>query len=142
MARSETLWLDSDIILDWLAQRQPWDAAAKELLQRSALGEWDICFSPLTLANVHYVYRKQAGTAKTLVVLRNLVSMGSVIGMHGTHVQQALATGHRDFEDELQIACAAQVPGISAIITRNHRDYLHAPVPVLTAEVWLSQHPV
>jgi predicted nucleic acid-binding protein len=141
MAHSECLWLDSDIILDWLAHRQPWDAAAKELLKRSAQGEWDICFSPLTLANVHYVYRKQAGAAKALMAIRNLVKLGMEISMEANHVQQALATGPRDFEDELQIACASQIAGLSAIITRNLPDYQHAPVPILTAEAWLAQHP-
>ena len=139
MARSETLWLDSDIILDWLAHRQPWDAAAKELLKRSVRDEWDICFSPLTLANVHYVYRKQAGTDKTLIAIRHLVSIGKVIGLDATHVQQALASGHRDFEDELQIACASHIPGLSAIITRNLSDYAHSPVPTMTADQWLRQ---
>jgi hypothetical protein len=44
MARSESLWLDSDIILDWLANRQPWDAAATELIERSVRGEWTLWF--------------------------------------------------------------------------------------------------
>lgn len=139
MAHSECLWLDSDTILDWLANRQPWDAAAKELLQRSVQGEWAICFSPLTLANVHYVYRKQAGTERSLLAIRKLVSMGSVAGIDSTHVLQALAAGRSDFEDELQIACASQVPGLSAIITRNLSDYGHSPAPAMSADQWLRR---
>ena len=116
MALSECLWLDSDIILDWLAHRQPWDAAAKELIRRSVQGDWDLCFSPLTLANVHYIYRRQAGTEKTLIAIRRLASLGTVISMDATHVRQAFATGHPDFEDELQIACGSQVLGLRAIV--------------------------
>ena len=139
MALSDCLWLDSDIILDWLAQRQPWNAAAKELIRRGVQGAWDLCFSPLTLANVHYIYRKQAGSDQTLIAIRKLASLGKVISMDATHVQQALASGRTDFEDALQIACASQIPVLSAIITRNLSDYAHGPVPALTADQWLRQ---
>lgn len=40
MALSEALWLDSDVILDWLANRRPWDAAATEIVERAVLGYW------------------------------------------------------------------------------------------------------
>lgn len=96
----------------------------------------------MILSNVHYLYRKQEGSAKALDAIRKLTIIARVAPMDANHVQQALATGHRDFEDELQIACASQVPGLSAIITRNLRDYDHASVRVVTAEVWLAQHPV
>lgn len=140
MGHSEFLWLDSDIILDWLAHRQPWDTAAKELIQRGIMGEWNICFSPLTLANVHYVYRKQAGTAKSLIAIRKIVTLGTVIGMNANHVQQALDSGQPDFEDELQIACASQIPNLRAIITRNLVDYAHSPVSAMSADEWLTKN--
>jgi len=62
--------------------------------------------------------------------------------MDSSHVMQAIASGHSDFEDEIQIACASVVPGITAIITRNLPDYSHSPVPSMTAQAWLEQHPV
>ncbi len=54
MARSDLLWLDSDILLDWLCARQPWVQAATELIERAVSGEWKIVYSPLTLANIFY----------------------------------------------------------------------------------------
>ncbi len=39
MARFEMLWLVSDIILDWPANRQSWDAAAAEPLSRGVRGD-------------------------------------------------------------------------------------------------------
>ena len=142
MARFDSLWLDSDVVLDWLAQRQPWAPAITKLMERGVAGEWILWVSPVILANAHYLYRKQEGSAKALDAIRRLTIIAEVASLDAAHVRQALATGHRDFEDELQIACASQVPGLSAIITRNLRDYQHAPVPILTAEEWLAQHPV
>jgi predicted nucleic acid-binding protein len=141
MALSESLWLDSDIVLDWLANRQPWDAAATELIERSVRGEWALWFSPLTLANVHYVYRKQAGAAKAIVAIHNLAKIGNIATMASGHVTQALASGHGDFEDALQIACAGSLPGLTAMITRNLADYACGSIPAMTAQSWLEQHP-
>ena len=139
MARSDSLWVDSDVILDWMAGRRPWDMAAVELMTGAVRGEWRLCFSPLTVANVFYVYRKQAGSRKALSAIGTLVKIGNVATMDATHVQRALAEGGVDFEDELQIACAASVPNVSAIITRNLADYAHATVPVMTAEIWIAR---
>jgi predicted nucleic acid-binding protein len=141
MARSDLLWLDSDVILDWLANRKPWDAAATEIIERAILGQWALCFSPLTLANVHYIYRKYSGNAESLSAIATLAKIGCIATMDSGHVRQALASGHSDFEDELQIASASTLPGITAIITRNLADYSHAPVPAMTAQDWLLEHP-
>lgn len=140
MARSDSLWLDSDIILDWLAARQPWDAAATEIIERAILGEWVLWFSPLTLANVHYIYRKHAGAAKAIAAIQTLTNTGAIATMDSSHVMQALASSHSDFEDEMQIACASAVTGLTAIITRNLPDYFHSPIPAMTAQAWLEQH--
>ena len=120
MARSDSLWLDSDVILDWLANRKPWAAAATEIIERAILGEWALCFSPLTLANVHYIYRKHSGNAESLDAITTLARIGSIATMDSGHVSQALASGHSDFEDELQIASASTLPG-------SHRH--HHPQP-------------
>ena len=127
------------MILDWLTDRQPWAAGTTELVERAVAEEWDLWVSPLILANVHYLYRKQQGSAKALDAIRKLSIIVGVASMGATHVQQAPATAHRDFEDELQIACASQIPGLSAIITRNLADDAHSPVPALTADQWLRQ---
>ncbi len=141
MARSEGLWLDSDVILDWLSARQPWVADIAELIRRSVAGEWALWISPLTLANVHYIYRKHDGSAKSLAAIRNLTLIANLAPMDSTHVFKALASGRLDFEDELQIASASCIPGLRAIITRNLPDYAHSPIPAMTAVAWIEAHP-
>jgi predicted nucleic acid-binding protein len=138
MAHSDLLWLDSDIILDWLAKRSPWDEAATQVIERAVLGDWQICYSPLTLANVHYIYRKYRGNAESLTAINLLARIGSVATMGSVHVRQALNMGRQDFEDELQIAAANAVAGITAIITRNLADYAHTSVPTMSAQDWLD----
>ncbi len=142
MAHSDLLWLDSDILLDWLCARQPWEPAATELIERAVSGEWGLAYSPLTLANIFYIYRKQAGTAKALATLATLSRLGTIADLTAEHVRKALADNKADFEDELQIACACSARGLTAIITRNLTDYAHSPVPATSASDWLAGHPL
>jgi hypothetical protein len=93
------------------------------------------------LANVHYIYRKHAGAVKAIAAIQTLTNTGTIATMDSSHVMQAIASGHSDFEDEIQIACAGAVPGLTAIITRNLPDYSHSSVPSMTAQTWLEQHP-
>lgn len=75
-----------------------------------------------------------------MAAIQSLVRIGKVATMDATHVVQALSSGRSDFEDEVQIASAAGVPGLSAIITRNLSDYAQSPVPAMTAISWLHAH--
>ena len=141
MPRFDLLWLDSDTLLDSLCSRQPWDAAAQELIERAISGEWLLAIPPLTLANIFYIYRKHAGTQKALAALHTMRRMGIIASLDAGHVQSALDSQRPDFEDELQIACAESLPGLAAIITRNLSDYAHRKVPAMTASDWLAGHP-
>lgn len=136
------LWLDTYVLLDWLCDRQPWAPAAEELLNRAVDGHWQLWLSALSLANAFYIDRKQSGTAPAPASLGVITRIVRIAPLEEFHVRQALATGRPDFEDELQIASAGSVPGLTAIITRNLGDYAGAAVPAVTAEDWLAQHPL
>lgn len=141
MAHSEALWLDSDVILDWLMKRQPWFPSIDSLIRRSINGDWELWISPLTLANVYYIHRKQDGSVKAQRAIWGLTQLANVATLDCTHVASALSAGRTDFEDELQIASASSIPGLSAIITRNLSDYSHSHLPSMTADTWIQQHP-
>ncbi len=78
---------------------------------------------------------------EALITQARTENAGTVATMDSSHVMQAIASGHSGFEDEIQIACASAVTGLTAIITRNLPDYSHSPVPAMTAQAWLEQHP-
>lgn len=140
MAPPDILWVDSDILLDWLAKRAPWEEAATGLIKCAARSQCPLWLSPLTLANLFYVLRKQAGTAAALNAVRVLTDIVQIAGMDGSHVLTALKENRPDFEDELQIAAARSAGFLTAIITRNLSDYRHAGLKVMTAGDWLKQH--
>ncbi len=125
------LFIDSDILLDLLTERNDYKAAAA-LFTMIERGEFQGFTSPIVLANVHYIMSKYAGKERLLRNLNMIRKILSVISIDETVIDEALAAGERDFEDSIQFI-AAYKHGIDIIITRNKRDYTGSRLPVLSA---------
>jgi predicted nucleic acid-binding protein len=141
MSAPEIIWIDSDVLLDHLLRRDPWNEAATELLVRGAAGQIDLRSSALVFANVHYILRKLVGKPAALRDIQRLAAFIGIANMGQVEVTRAFDSGMSDFEDALQIATAIRVPNLSAILTRNLGDYAQAGVPAMTPRDWLASRP-
>jgi len=82
MAAKDKVFVDSDVALDHLADRQPFAEYAHRLLGLAETGEIAVCISALSFANLYYLLRKPNGHAGALGLLENLrriVTIASVI---------------------------------------------------------------
>ena len=115
------VFLDTNIILDLLLERDGWKQSAK-ILSLQEKGALTICVSVLTMVNVAYVYRKTVGEDITVVNLKYLSSFLEVLPMDAAMLDCAIMAGGRDFEDTLQAIVAATAQ-CDAIVTRNVKDF-------------------
>ena len=134
----QSVFSDTDIILDVLAQRTPFYQSAARLFSLAELGEVKIYVSALSFANLHYILRKNLPAHKVVETLRNLRKLVSVLPLDDGIVAKALDAGFRDFEDAIQYNTAL-TKGIAYLITRNIRDYPKPSLTVCTAEEFLAQ---
>lgn len=67
-----------------------------------------------------------------------LIENVEVLGTTKVEIVAALKTGFKDFEDSIQYTTALNIKGISAIITRNTKDYRKAEVAIFTPEVFIT----
>jgi predicted nucleic acid-binding protein len=134
----QSIFIDTDIVLDLLLSRQPFNIPSAKLFTLIQQGVIDASVSSLTFANAFYLLRKKvpADTAKTM--LSTLKNWLTVLPLESSTVDKALASPFNDFEDALQYHTALP-SGASAIITRNSRDFKNALLPVMTAEEFLAQ---
>jgi predicted nucleic acid-binding protein len=127
------LFIDSDIILDILLERQPFFGAAAELLENESFQ----CFTSVhSLLNVHYFTKKKFGEQVTRNALRLLLQRLKIASEDSSHIHQALTSDFSDFEDAVQYFAASNIKA-DFIITRNTKDYKHSAIPVLTAGQFL-----
>jgi len=131
------LFIDTNVVLDVLAQREPWFDDSARLLayieQNGATGH----IAAHTLTTLHYLLAKHLGQQKTAAILIDLTALLRVEPVDLQVLQQALALGWRDFEDAVQAVTAAQCPA-DYLVTRNPRDFKQSLVPVITPSEFLA----
>jgi len=139
MASKDKIFLDTDVALDHLANRQPFAEYAHRLLALAEIGELTVCLSALSFSNLYYILRKLKGHADALSLLGKLKLLVRVTAVTETEIQSALSSGFKDFEDAIQHFAAKAEGEVSVIITRNKGDYSASEIPVLSPDAFLAK---
>ncbi|MEM6765979.1 MAG: PIN domain-containing protein [Bacteroidota bacterium] len=133
----DNIFLDADIVLDFLAQRKPFHPFADQVFQLSDEGKVTLYVSSLTFSHVHYILGRQLGKGKARQILKTFKVLVKVVSVGDKVIDLALASSFKDFEDAIQHFTALEV-GCSVILTRNISDYKQAQLPVMTAESYIK----
>lgn len=131
------LFIDTNVVLDVLAQREPWFGDSARLLAHIEQGGASGHIAAHTLTTLHYLLARHLGQQKTAAVLIDLTAMLRVEPVDHQVLQQALSLGWRDFEDAVQAVTAAQCQA-DCLVTRNPRDFRQSLVPVITPSEFLA----
>ncbi len=131
------LFIDSDIILDILLQREPFSQYAQILFAEAKRGIFELNTSALVIANLNYVLTGRVGKAAAKIGLINFLQTIKILSFEAAAIEKALNSFFTDFEDSIQ-HFIAQKHHCEAIITRNIKDYKHSEVAVFTAEQFLT----
>ena len=132
-----TVLLDTNIIMDALQERQPFDAEAKEILLRAQNGEFTCCFTANAATDIFYLYSKARDLKSARQVLDFLLATYKVVSVTHEDCINAMSIPIEDFEDALVSVCA-QKAGADYIISRDDK-YLrdNSPVKVIAPKDYL-----
>ena len=139
MAAKDKLFLDTDVALDHLADRQPFAEYAHGLLALAETEVVELCLSSLSFSHLYYLLRRGRTRDETLTLLTKLKRLVRVVNVGEKEVQLALDSKFVDFEDALQHFAARAEGGIQVIITRNKKDYTASELPVMSADEYLAR---
>ena len=121
--------LDTNIIMDALQERQPFDVEAKEILMRSQNGkDFTSLFTVNAAADIFYLYSKARDMKSAKAALDFLLTNYGVVSISQDECKAALALSIDDFEDAL-VVISAQRANADYIITRDDK-LLSAASPV------------
>lgn len=129
-------FVDTDVIIDLLAQRQPHFHFSAVLFSLAEMGKYELYTTPTVIVNTFYIIRKQLGNEEAKNAIRKLRLIIHVIDSSGKVIDQALNSSFSDFEDAVQYYTCINSK-ISTIITRNLKDYKNANLLVQTPEMFL-----
>jgi len=90
MAARDKIFLDTDVSLDHLADRQPFAEYAHRLFALAEAGGLTVCISSLSFSNLYYILRKLKGHTDALALLAKLKLLVRVSAVAETEIQSAL----------------------------------------------------
>ncbi|MEH1936368.1 MAG: PIN domain-containing protein [Nostoc sp.] len=123
--------VDTNIILDFLLEREPFLHDAELLFQAIASRQILGYATATTLTDIFYIARRHTQNIERArqAVAITLAAI-EICAVDRSVLEIALASATSDFEDAVQIACAL-VHGLDAIVTRD-ADFFTASIPVLS----------
>ncbi|MBT0809826.1 PIN domain-containing protein [Litoribacter ruber] len=134
----DNIFLDTDVILDFLLNREPFSNYMDQLFILSEKGNVNFYASSLSFNNIYYISRKTLGHKKAVKILQELIDTIHVLNVGKEEIKKALDGDFADFEEGLQEAAALNVFDLKAILTRNKKDFKNSVFKILSPEEYLG----
>ncbi|MCE2756837.1 MAG: type II toxin-antitoxin system VapC family toxin [Bacteroidota bacterium] len=133
------VFLDTDVLIDFLSDRQPYSQDAAALLSWAIQHEWEILVSAISFDNIYYVMRRNGvGQASVIKALKKIYDTTTCVAVDAAIISAALESDFKDFEDGIQCFAALQAGGVSFFVTRNLKDYKKAAIQVVSPQQFMT----
>jgi hypothetical protein len=132
-----TVFLDTDILLDVLAKREPFFKDSMRMFDLCESARIKGAVSALSLCTLAYVLRKSTTQSQMKNTLRALRNVLNIVDTSGNIINRAIDSALSDFEDAVQFFSAVHC-GADYIVTRNVKHFPSDTVPALTPAAFLA----
>jgi len=132
------VFVDTNILVDLLAERPPFSKFAIELFDLAEKNKVKLFTSSHSYATTHYLLKRYMGEADLRKILFSLLDFIDLIPIDLSIIKKSLLSTHKDFEDAIQIFAANSINNLDYIVTRNLKDFKNAGVTVLPPDELLN----
>lgn len=133
------VFIDTNVLIDFMANRQPYYQAAAALFALAEMNELQLVYSSVTVANSFYILRKSYNSTQLAEAFENQQSVAEIIGVSSSDIYSALSARWVDGEDCIQYQSALSAK-CDYILTRNTQDFQLSTIPVMTPEDFLNRY--
>ena len=130
------IFLDTNVIIDYLANRVPFGEEALQIFSLSSQQN-RLCISALSFTTIYYVLKKHREHNTLVDMLDSLCQLVEILPTDESIIKSALDADIKDFEDAVQYNTAL-AGNATVIITRNPKDFNKSTVPIYTPSEFLQ----
>ena len=116
--RKRRVFLDTNVILDFFLEREPFYYDALKLWAACEEGAVDGYVSALTINNVHYIAQRIKNPTTAMIAVRGILDVFNVVPLDKELLRRAADLHDRDYEDDIQLQSAVKA-GCSHLFTRD-----------------------
>ena len=133
------VFLDANVILDYLTDRQPFADDAEAVVDFCVADGNVGKITTLTACNAVYILARVIGKRQAEEKIKELIDLISLVGVVPESVSENLAANRIDFEDSVQLAEAIRW-GAEAIVTRDKNGFTGSSIPVFTPADFVAKY--
>jgi predicted nucleic acid-binding protein len=135
-----TFLADVNVLIDLAVDRQPRAADAKRLFDAAAARGLTVYVAATTLPTLFYLVKRLVDEPTALAAVDRTRAGSEIAPVTRSTILAARGMPGRDFEDNIQIACAVEA-GVDLIVTRDPADFAHSPVTAISPSALLATFP-
>lgn len=134
------VFLDTNILIDYLSRREPFFVPAALLLQLGKRKKCQLMVSSLSFVTASFILQAHYKMTYNAVValFAKIVELCHITTVDAQTVENAITSDFNDFEDALQYDSALRVK-TDYIVTRNKQDFISSAISVFTPEEFLNE---
>lgn len=125
-------FLDTNVLIDFLANRKPFARDAAKLFNYGLKNELTIYVAAVSYNNIYYILKQTNTHRATIAVLAELQEWTTGIAVDQQIIRNALKSDFKDFEDAIQYHCALGISQLDGIVTRDTKDFKTSTLAVFT----------
>jgi predicted nucleic acid-binding protein len=135
----DKLFLDTNVVLDLLGEREPFYDAIAKIVSLSDKGKIQLTVSALTYSTIFYILSRFEDKEIVKEKIRKFKIVAQTSDLTDKIIDKGLASKFKDFEDALKYYSALK-SGCSIIITRNGKDFKLADISVFSPDEYISKY--
>jgi predicted nucleic acid-binding protein len=124
------LFLDVNVVLDWLLWRPPFAVNAQALWALAEGGAIEAVIPAHGVTTAFYLAQRGRGARFASQTVASMLEIARVAPVDESVLKRALALQWADFEDAV-CAAAAEAAGCDLLVTRDATGFRESPVPVV-----------
>ena len=131
------LFLDTNILIDVIANRKPWVDEALVLLELAKQKKLTVIVADFSFINLAYITRKLFTQEELYALFSDLYLYVKVVEVGGMIIKKSFQKRWKDMEDCVQYLVAKREEA-DYLITRNEKDFSDSDIPVLSPSEFLD----
>ncbi len=134
------VFLDTNVLLDFLAKREPWDIEASEIFSAAPVNNFTLFTSSISISNCLFLLRVRHSMTQGHILLYNFLENIEILASTKNVFSKAFSSDFSDKEDAIQYFSAKEHGSIDYIITRDKKGFAKSEIPVLTPKEFIKKH--
>ena len=132
------LFLDTDVVMDYLTDRLPFSESITKVIHLTRDKKAELYVSPISFPNLFYIMKKERSRSQIISSFKELAKYVSITEVGKKHIMKSFDSDFSDYEDAVQYSSAEEIKNVSAILTRNKKDFSESDIAVMTPDEYVK----